>query len=632
MLQQIRDKTQGWFTTVIISVICVTFVFWGVHSFMGGGSDTPFTAAKVNGSVITQSQLTATYNRLKEQQQMQLGANFVLTEALSQKLHQTALEQLISSQALSAAALNDDLRFTFTQIADVIRGISAFQDNGHFSASRFVQAIASLGFTEQGFYDDVRAAMLINQMRVGIVGSNFSMPGEISTALHLINQKRDINYLIFPAKNFLNKTPVNAAAIQSYYQAHQNQYVTPESVELQYVSLDLNDTIAKMHLSDSEVKAFYDSNQSAYTLPAKWQLQTVFLAVNAPEDKHGIKTMKQVADALKHNQSLASMQAIDPSLQIQTSYWLNDKELDPAIQAVVSHLSEGQVSAPITTRQGLVVVKLISKQKASVQPYGQIKAQVATALAQQQAGQSFAEASDQLSKLTYSNPLSLAEAAKSLGLTIKTTGVLTKDSPKTGIWANSALRDAAFSSDVLAGNNSALLNISDTQVMVVRLVKHTPAAVLPLKTVSAAIKTTLQQQQAEQASKAQADALVALIRANPHPEAAMKTHHWQWVTAKAVGRYSSSINGSILNAAFQLARPSKVPSIKVFRLANGDYAVVQLFTITEAKDSALTSIQQRVMAEQIASGYAQLDYQLYVNSVMTKAHIDVTQPQPSAAS
>ena len=222
----------------------------------------------------------------------------------------------------------------------------------------------------------------------------------------------------------------------------------------------------------------------------------------------------------------------------------------------------------------------------------------------------------------------MTKAAKDLNLAINTTGVLTKESPKTGLWANADVQTAAFSSDVLAGNNSALINISDSQVVVVRMLKHAPASVLPLATVSASIKATLQQVEAQKLAKAEADQLMALVRNHQATAAQMKAHGWQWVNAKAVGRYSTSVNGSILNAAFQLARPSKEPSINVFDLASHDVAVVQLLAISEAKDATLAPIQQRVMAEQIASGYAQLDYQLYVNGVMSKASIKVNAPAP----
>lgn len=624
MLQNIRDKTQGWFTTALISVICVTFVFWGVHSFVGGGGSSPDMVAKVNGVVISQSQLKVTYNRLKEQQQMQLGAGFTMTDAVQNKLQQSALEQLISSQALSEAALDEGLRFTPSQVGQVIGGISAFQDQGHFSPGRFVQAIASLGFTEQGFYDDVRNAMLINQLRVGLIGSSFSLPFEISQALPLINQKRDIQYVVFNAKDYLNQVTVSPSEVQQYYQKHQDQYKTQATVILQYILLDLNALVAKQVVTAAEAKDYYDNHLDNYKMPAKWQLQTIFLATNANASRAPLKTMQKVVEAFKDGKSLAQIKGLDPALQVQDSYWLNDKELDPAIQTVVSHLNVNQVSAPVQTAQGLVVVKLISQQKAEVQSFDQIKGQVMQSLAQQKALQAYADVSDQLSQSTYTHPDNLTAAAKQLALPLKTTTELSATSPAKDIWANEAVRTAAFSAEVLAGNNSNLITLSDSQAVVIRVLQHKAAAVQALPQVQASIVTTLKQQKAAALATAQASRWLGLAKSAKNPATTIKSQ--AWLKANGVGRYSAKLNNAIVNAAFQLPRPNKTASVGLFTLTPQSVAVVQLLNITNAGSSEMNPIQQRVLAQQIASGYAQLDYQLYVQGVMSKANIKVNNP------
>lgn len=624
MLQNIRDKTQGWFTTALISVICVTFVFWGVHSFVGGNNASPDMVAKVDGVIISQSQLKTTYNRLKEQQQMQLGAGFAMTDSVQNKLRQSALEQLISSQALSAAALEEGLRFTPSQVGQVISGISAFQDQGHFSPARFVQAIASLGFTEQGFYDDVRNAMLINQLRVGLIGSSFALPTEITRALPLINQKRDIQYVIFNAKDYLNQVLVSPSEIQLYYQKHQDQYKTQATVVLQYITLNLSDLVAKQSITVSEAKDYYDSHADNYTMPAKWQLQTVFLAANANAGHSPLKTMQSVVDAMQNGKSLAQVNSVDSALQVQDSYWLNDKELDPAIKAVVSHLNVNQVSAPIQTAQGWVVVKLIGQQKAQVQSFDQIKSQVIQSLAQQKALQTYADISDQLSQATYTHPDNLTDAAKQLSLPIKTTAELSVASPEKDLWANEAVRTAAFSSDVLAGNNSSLITLSDSQAVVIRMLKYKAAAVQSLPQVQASILTLLKQQKSAALAQAQAAQWLSLATTAKNPSATIQGH--AWTKANGVGRYSASLNNAIVNAAFQLSRPNNTVSAGVFTLTPQSVSVVQLLNITNVGSSEMNPIQQRVLEQQIASGYAQLDYQLYVQGVMSKANIKVTAP------
>ena len=87
MLQTIRDRSQGWLAGAIIGIVCVAFAFWGVHCYFMGGTGTPAeVVAKVGGKPIHQSELNATYQRLRQQQQMQLGAAFVIDQKMETQL------------------------------------------------------------------------------------------------------------------------------------------------------------------------------------------------------------------------------------------------------------------------------------------------------------------------------------------------------------------------------------------------------------------------------------------------------------------------------------------------------------------------------------------------------------------
>src|SRR3989338_2134976 len=174
MLQNIRDKTQGWTTRVIVGLVCAAFILWGAHSFMSWTGSGGSGVARVNGQDISPAQFNAAYQRLIQQQQAQLGPNFQLTDKVKATLKQSALQQLVVSAALVQAAQKRDLRFSPPQVGKIIAGISAFQQEGQFSPEKFSQTLASLGFSENEFFDNIRDAMLINQLRVGIIDSSFA--------------------------------------------------------------------------------------------------------------------------------------------------------------------------------------------------------------------------------------------------------------------------------------------------------------------------------------------------------------------------------------------------------------------------------------------------------------------------
>jgi peptidyl-prolyl cis-trans isomerase D len=52
MLQEIRERAQGWVAWAIIILISIPFAFWGIDSYFGGGAEP--VVASVNGTDITE--------------------------------------------------------------------------------------------------------------------------------------------------------------------------------------------------------------------------------------------------------------------------------------------------------------------------------------------------------------------------------------------------------------------------------------------------------------------------------------------------------------------------------------------------------------------------------------------------
>lgn len=273
MLQNIRDRSQGWFTTLIIGLVCLTFVLWGAHSFIGSGSS-HHDAVTINGAGIAQSQVNAAYERLRQQQQLQLGAAYTPSPELEKQLKQQALNQLISTEILSAAAREQGFGFSVAQAVALVESVPAFQVNGHFAPERFQQMLQNILYTEQSFFDHLRTAMLINQVRVGINNSAFALPTEINQAIQLVNQKRDINYLIIPSHQLLAQAKPTEAAITDYYQQHQAEFKVPEQVSIEYIELSLPELKKTVHLSDAELRQYYQENINNYQVPAHGNLKT----------------------------------------------------------------------------------------------------------------------------------------------------------------------------------------------------------------------------------------------------------------------------------------------------------------------------------------------------------------------
>ena len=166
MLQSIRDRTQGWFAGIIVSILILSFALWGIHSYFTGGASNN-VVAKVDGIEISKGQLTATYERLRRQLQTQFNnASPALSDKIESGLKKQALETLITTQVLKQASLAQEYRISSNQIDNYLEGIPDFRVNGEFSFDRFQKILANTLLSVPEFLELLKTSLLIDQPRL----------------------------------------------------------------------------------------------------------------------------------------------------------------------------------------------------------------------------------------------------------------------------------------------------------------------------------------------------------------------------------------------------------------------------------------------------------------------------------
>jgi peptidyl-prolyl cis-trans isomerase D len=468
MLQNIRDKSQGVLLWIVVSILIGTFALWGVHSYVTGSRHS-HTPATVNHQSITEAQVITSYERLRQQQQMQLGANFSMNPTIEDALKRQALNQLVVSSVLIQAATRAGYRVTTDQVDEALLKIPAFQDNGQFSVNRFHEILSSILYSQDAFLNDMRSSMLISQVQGGYVNSAFALPGEVNGAIRLVNQKRDISYVVIPAAHFTGSIHVNNADVKNYYQTHQNEFQSPEQVSLEYLELSLPKIKETLHFDETKVQQYYENNVQNYTKPTSWHVAYILIKVpkNAsPSDVEGAKKkIEDVQHQLKSGARFSELadkysQDFASSKKGGEMDWFSAGTLDPSFEKAVANLQTvDEVSEPVRTSYGFSLIKLLGVKKAEVKPFDEVKSQVENTLAEQQAEQIFAQESDKLSNLTYSNPTTLEIAAKALNIPVQNTERFSREGAKAGVASNAKVIATAFSADVLQNGNNRLILI-----------------------------------------------------------------------------------------------------------------------------------------------------------------------------
>jgi peptidyl-prolyl cis-trans isomerase D len=632
MLQFIRERSQGWFAWVVVSLVCLTFALWGIHSYLSTAT-TNDVVATVNGETIHQHDVEPFYERLRQQQQLQLGADYQFDQTVENQLKKQALNQLIITKLLSKAAYAEGYRVTKGQVDNALLQIPAFQIDGQFSRARFEEVMRSILYHEADFLADMRTTMLINQVRGGFVDTEFALPDDVAQTVKFIKQRRDISYLILATQKFLPKVQISEQAAHDYYTQHQAEFKAPEQMSIEYLEVAIPELIGQQHFTDDQLEQFYKDNLVDYTKPERWQIAQIVLKIPQDASTEQETAVKAQLEALAkrvqagEDFSRLAQQYSDDKLSAEQGGvldWFSRGSRDPLFEKGVSSLTQvGQISEPVRTKEGYCLIKLFGIKKAEVIPFAESKTQVANALAKHKAEELFTQMTDKLANLTYANPDSLNAAAQALHLTVKSTELFSRQGGKDKITSNPRVVAVAFSSNVIdQGNNSDVIQIDPNTAIVLRLKQHKPEALLPFAEVKSIIIERLRNEAAKQQAVAAGSAILQRLKRGENGNALASQYQLNWQTVNQASRFDNRLDSSVLEQAFHMPRPQQGAfSLQGIVLPSGDFAVITVNCVYDGNYNQLTSMQKRIFQEQIEDNFGQFNYNLYAHGLLSRAKV-----------
>ena len=588
MLQTMRDNAQSWVAKVIVGIIVLIFALTGWES-INRFTNKADEAAEVNGEPISKLELeqaVALQRRQLMQQLQQMGSQFdpsMIDEAF---LRSTVLDGMIERSVLIQGAQEAGFQISDQMIDQLILSTPDFQVDGKFDANRFDVVIRNMGMpSRMAFRDLVRQQLLITQYRNGYEATSFATPLESKQLAALENQTRDFAALAMPVDDV--DTEVTDAEVEAYYAANAQQFMTPERVVLNTLTLSRKSFFDQVEVDDEAVQQLYEreignlaeQRRASHILveigddeaAAKARIDEAAARIAAGED------FAKVAEEMSDDTG-SSRDGGDLGYIVKGSF---DQAFDDALFA----LQPGEVSAPVRTSYGFQLVKLTDLKAPEVPSLDSMRDQLVQELKTEQVERSFVDASQQLANLAHEAP-DLAEPAAALGLTVETLGPVERLGGE-GLAANPKVMNAAFSDDVLNnGFNSDLIELDADTVVVIRVKQHLTPEQRPLADVSADIRTQLAHTKAEQAAAEKADQLVEQLRSQALTvDAAAEQAGLEWQQHEAVGRGENQIDQALLRNVFAMPKPeADKPVYARFKRAAGGYWLVVLNGVSVAED------------------------------------------------
>ena len=323
MLEYLRNAADKPVAKILMGVLIFSFVGWGVAEWVFGLTSSDTTLMRVGGDKISIQQ----YNSLKSNELSKLDKaeqrKIYTDPAAMAKFQNRVIGELASMFRINHLARDLGYVVSEHRIAEDIRAVPQFQENGKFSAEAFDVVLRNSGLTESDVANDFRSKELRKMVRLPIEAKIPTPKFATLAAYNARNAKRNVDMRTVKFSEFKTEKPTDKQLREFYAQ---NPHRVAESRNISYVML-----ATEMDKPDEYEKGLN-------------------VAQKLEDDIIAGDEMKAVAK--KHNAKFVEHK------DISANKLPNDKTLSDALIARIFSMDEGVESELIEAKDGFVIMRV----------------------------------------------------------------------------------------------------------------------------------------------------------------------------------------------------------------------------------------------------------------------------------
>ena len=570
---------------IILALAMLPFAFWGVDSYNKSGNEVEVVAT-VNDAKITRRQFAYALRQQQDRLRQMMGADFDATMLDNPGMKHEVMDNLVEQRLLLEHARNAGLTIADEQVARVIQGIEAFQDNGRFDKKSYETALASQNLSPLMFEARLRDELLAQQVRDAYVRNGFISNEVADNVIRLNEQQRTVSVSAISFQPYLTQAKVDEAALKEYYQQNQKTFQIQEQAKVEYVSFSVTDLLAKVEVSAEEVRRYYDEHPNDFGTPEERQAAHILVAAAAAAPQAEQDAAKKRAEKLLQQAQmdpakfaeLAKQNSQDPGSAANGGdlgffgRGMMVKLFDDAAFA----LKQDEISGLVRSDFGYHIIKLLAVKPSRNLSLDEAQESITSKLRQQKATDRFAELAEKFSNTVYEQSDTLKPAADLVGSKIEQSGWLVKDATTGEPWTPKMLQEIFTDETVKNKRNTAAIEVATNSLVAARILEYKPASVRTLDEVQEEIHQKLQRQQALKLATEQGRALLGQLQRGDKP--VMSWNEAQTVTRARRG----SLNVDMIRKIFQVDVASLPQYVGAETPENG-YVLVRIDAVKEAE-------------------------------------------------
>jgi peptidyl-prolyl cis-trans isomerase D len=577
MLSLFRKHAASGIIKVILGLIVIVFVFWGFEGFR---SDRSGRVALVNGETITIDEYRLAYNNLLERYRQQYGdqLNDEFIEML--QLRKQALDSLVNQKLMELEARKLNFRVSDQELADYIRNVEAFQNDGVFDGRRYREILARIRTTPEQFEQEQRTSLLIQKLRDFIVGNVKVSDDEAMEFFKWINASVKIKYTMFDPGKYDIAAP-DSEILKTYFEENKEVFRLKPMRKVRYVHINPKDYTDKVVLSDQEIKEYYDRNIGEFTTEETVEARHILISVENDAEEQVWEEKKQhilsILEKVRTGEdfaALAEKYSEDSSSEQggQLGVFGRGAMVKPFEKAAFS-MKAGEISDPVRTQFGWHIIKVENVNEAKTLTLEEARELIKKRLKETHSKTLAFDAAEEVYQISFEGD-DLVNAAEKYGVSLKTTDFFTDEGPQDkNVMSRDKFTEIAFS---LSDMELSEINEFSDGLYIIQLIGIQESRIPNFEEVNerVASKWTLERQ--DEMARQDAESFLEKVKSGGLMEEISEEFDVVVSESDFFKRNQPiaelGYESEITNAAFDLSQENKYPE-KILKGRNGYYII-----------------------------------------------------------
>ena len=452
MLDRMR-RHKGWLKWSL-AIVVLAFILLYIPSFLetdasSGGNNQ--VVASVDGRDITAARFRRLYQQQMQAYRSAYGGNVDEKMLKQLGIDQRIVQQMLEEETALAEAGRLGITATDEEVRERIAVLPALQENGHFiGEERYRQMLQMQNppLRPDEFEEQVRRGITVEKLQAALTHWITVSDKEVDQEFRRRNEKVKLAVVSFPADKFKAGLEATDAELNTWFDAHKNDFKIPEKRKVRYAVIDMQASRARMQVSPEDIQRSYDDNQQQYSTPEQVRASHILLKTEGKDEAAVKKQAEEILAKVKAGADfaqLAKQYSEDETSKVKGGDldYFGKGQMVPEFDQVAFSLPPGQISDLVKTQYGYHIIKVTDKKAATQKPLAEVRAQIEDQLKWDRAQAEAQRTADEVAA-KLKTPADFDTVAKPRGLTVGESGLFSKDEPITGIGMAPAVAERAF--------------------------------------------------------------------------------------------------------------------------------------------------------------------------------------------